>query len=85
MNVKIYRQANVTAQGCSFWHITKYNAATGQRCIAPLAPASTEGTAITSGGLLAVSESETATTFTVIAKSKVDRSKVGICEITVTE
>jgi len=50
-----------------------------------LIPESTEGTTVNEDGLLIVSETETQTEFTVLAKSKVDGSKAGNCKVTVTE
>lgn len=48
-----------------------------------LSPSSSEGSTITSEGLLTISETETETSFKVLAKSKIDGSKVGLCEVTV--
>lgn len=50
-----------------------------------LTPVSTAGSSISPEGLLTISATETETNFTVIAKSKVDGSKVGLCEVTVVD
>ncbi len=56
-----------------------------QDVIWTVSPESTEGTYVTEDGLLIVSSTETEASFTVIAKSKVDGSKAGICKVTITE
>lgn len=50
-----------------------------------LIPSSTQGTTVNEDGLLVVSETETETEFTVLAKSKVDGSKTNNCKVTITE
>lgn len=50
-----------------------------------LEPASTAGTTLTADGLLTISETETYTSFTVMAKAKDDGRMVGACKVTVTE
>lgn len=50
-----------------------------------LEPESTCGSTVSSDGYLTISETETNTSFTILAKSKADGSKVGICRVTITE
>ena len=50
-----------------------------------LIPESTDGSTVNEDGLLVISETETQTEFTVLAKSKIDGSKAGNCKVTITE
>jgi len=50
-----------------------------------LATVSVDGTSITADGLLTISETETLTSIMIIAKSKTDGSKAGVCTVSITE
>jgi uncharacterized protein YjdB len=50
-----------------------------------ISPTSTEGTTVSEDGLVTISATETETSFTVLAKSKIDGSKAASCVITVVE